>query len=158
MKHMWSEEELKAFIEEQGEGSVPLDDIVDSQGNKRFVEGNGNPTSISKLTINYNKWSLSGTHLMLVVAGVVNNDFITTKSSIISSFELPDYILDKINATFIDRKDTYFFSSELTQTTVPTILEKDANSNLLNIIIIDEKSLYQFNTFRIIFDLIIDTE
>ncbi len=84
----------------QGGGGATLDDIVDSAGNKRFIEGNLNFVlpEVYPLTNVYSKWSLSGTHLMIV--GVLANNTensITIASNInIFELELPDYIMSKI--------------------------------------------------------------
>ena len=95
-------EELLKYLEAYKEahpdptqgGGATLDDIVDSKGNKRFIEGEGTPATITGMTITYNKWSLSGTHLMLVLAGTFDNDVSATATLV--SFELPEWILNKI--------------------------------------------------------------
>ena len=48
-----------------------LNEIVDSQGRLRFVEGNLRTDEYEGFTYLYAKWSLSGTHLMLVLAGKI---------------------------------------------------------------------------------------
>lgn len=75
-----------------------MENIVDADGNKRFIEGEStldNPPS--GFTITYAKWSLSGTHLMIVIAGSIANGT-TLPGGNTGLFEcvLPKYVLDKI--------------------------------------------------------------
>ena len=94
-------EELLKYLEAYKEahpdptqgGGATLDDIVDSQGNKRFIEGNLEKGS-STATITYNKWSLSGTHLMIVIAGTISSNLETYHN--IAHGTLPTYINSKI--------------------------------------------------------------
>lgn len=99
MKHMWSEEEIQELIEEQGgsggSGSSTLDDIVDSKGNKRFIEGEGINSTNPNITTIYNRWSLSGTHLMCVLVFKIGNANIN-KNEIFSKYILPEFIRNKI--------------------------------------------------------------
>ena len=74
-----------------------LENIVDADGHKRFVEGNGNPVNMAGVTITYNKWSLSGTHLMFVIAGNVASG---TSLAFGCDFTLPKWIHDKIYPVF----------------------------------------------------------
>ena len=121
MKHMWSEEELQTLIEEQGgsggSGST-LDDIVDSNGNKRFVEGVLPVIPIEGLTYLYNKWSLSGTHLMIVLlfANYTNSD-VNVSNQTLFSIAFPDYIENKIISTTdgVILKDRFFDFTNDTQ-------------------------------------------
>ena len=73
-----------------------MENIVDSQGNKRFVEGEGT-NSPNTINITYNKWSLSGSHLMLVIAGnIENGTSIASATHLMEYNNLPKYIIDKI--------------------------------------------------------------
>lgn len=75
-------------------GGATLDDIVDSAGNKRFVEGNGTPDT-TNITSSYCKWSLSGTHLMVVLAGKYISGSVADKT-VLAQYEVPSFILNKI--------------------------------------------------------------
>lgn len=70
-KRMVSEDSIKK-LENLLEG-VAFEDIVDKNGNPRFIEGTITPETISGITFTYCKWSLSGTHLMIVLAGTCKN-------------------------------------------------------------------------------------
>lgn len=77
-----------------------LESIVDSDGNKRFVEGNFSVENIEGITWTYHKWSLSGTHLMIVLEGRNNTDTTITFEGNEIFGNLQDstlsYIYDKI--------------------------------------------------------------
>lgn len=73
-----------------------LEDIIDKDGNKRFIEGELNINNeFIGLNILYNKWSLSGTHLIFVLAGYVEsgNDI---SRNVLGGVTLPEFIRDKI--------------------------------------------------------------
>ena len=89
MKHMWSEEEIQAFKKD-------ISNLVDSKGNPRFVEGEGTPATIEGFTSTYCKWSLSGTHLMIMLAGTFANASVLPVNTRIATFSIPKFIHDKI--------------------------------------------------------------
>ncbi len=76
-------------------GGATLDDIVDSQGNKRFIEGEGVNSTNPNITTLYNRWSLSGTHLMCVVVFKIGSTNIPNLE-ILSKYVLPEFIMNKI--------------------------------------------------------------
>lgn len=83
-----------------GSGGSTLENIVDSQGNKRFVSGamTFDPNSVYILTeMIYSKWSLSGTHIMFVgIIQAKNNQQNFLYGNPIFSATLPEYINNKI--------------------------------------------------------------
>ena len=101
MKHMWSEEELQALIEEQGgsgggSGGSTLNDIVDSKGNKRFIEGNGiaSTEDVAGMTASSTKWVLNGSDLIIEFAGSFSQDVIGQTQ--LAIYEMPEWIANKI--------------------------------------------------------------
>ena len=166
MKHMWSEEELQTLIEEQGgsagSGGSTLDDIVDSKGNKRFIEGSGTPITQEKWNSSYCKWSLSGTHLMCVFAGSVQNNASLVNNQVLAEFPLPEYILNKIfpvfGGNYLDKRSFSFFKSTGAITYQTLFVEKTQTGiRIIN----KETDQYNFIAdyyFRLQIDLLIDTE
>ena len=71
-----------------------MSSIVDSDGHKRFVTGDISAQTISGVTFTYAKWSLSGTHLMFVLAG--NTSITISASTLLANITLPGYIYNKI--------------------------------------------------------------
>ena len=163
MKHMWSEEEIQSLIEDKGgsggSGGSTLDDIVDSKGNKRFVDGEMtfNPNNAYIFTeMIYSKWSLSGTHIMFVgIIKAKSNEQNFTFGSPIFSVTLPDYINDKIVEVSSSnrivlvanglRADGEPFSCQLRKTDT-------------GVSIVSNQKLPSLTLTRIQFDLLIDSE
>lgn len=83
----------------KGEGAgLNISTLTDSKGNPRFVEGNGviNESLPSGVEISYCKWSLSGTHLMLVIAGTIADTTAISNNTLLAEFIIPSFIADKI--------------------------------------------------------------
>lgn len=145
-----------------GGSSTPLlEDIVDSAGNKRFVEGEATPETISGFTFSYNKWSLSGTHLMMVCAGTVDSANLISGLTICTYENIPDYIMNKIvalwfNGTTVDVKTVYFRSLEDSSGTSVNIRLVKENNNLY-VKCYASQAITNVG-FRIQFDLLIDAD
>ena len=71
-----------------------IEQIVDADGHNRFIDDNVQTGVITDVTFNYAKWSLSGTHLMIVIAG--NTTASIPKYTLLASVNLPQWIKDKI--------------------------------------------------------------
>lgn len=135
-----------------------MENIIDNEGNKRFIEINGEYDEITGVSISYCKASLSGTHLMLVTAGTIANGTAVSGFPLIGNFELPDYIMDRIvplYSTNVDVKTINLFSSGGSSQSVNGILYKDG-SNLK--IAIGNITLTDDRNFRVQFDLLIDAD
>ena len=95
-----------------------FENITDSHGNKRFVEGNITMNTIEGVTQTYGKWSLSGTHLMLaLVFTTVANTALSTTTTL-ARIELPQFILDKI----IPLENTQYVSHKTFEMIIPNAL------------------------------------
>ena len=138
-----------------------MSNIVDSHGNKRFVEGNGTvATPVEGLTITYNKWSLSGSHIMFVLAGTFANATELAVNTDLVSFTLPTWILNKIIPiwanNYIENKSVPIYADDWTSQSISLVLIKAGNK-----IFIRSTSAVKFTAdrnFRIQFDLLIDSE
>ena len=140
--------------------AVTLNNIVDSKGNPRFVEGEGTPATITGFTATQCKWSLSGTHLMLVLAGSVANGTTINDGVILATFNLPDFIFNKIATVwanlYIEMKQVSMYSSSWTTQALMTTMRK---SSVLQIIKSGgSTSLTDNRNFRLQFDILIDSE
>ena len=147
---MWSEEEIQTLIPKAGSS---LDDIVDSKGNKRFVEGEG-VSSLEGMTVKYNKWSLSGTHLMFVLS------FVTTGTieqySILMAYNLPDYIRDKIVA--VSFNDLICTKNEISMDVYNDQKKFEINKVDNEIRLDTFSNINPGREFRVQIDLLIDSE
>ena len=79
--------------------NYPLNQIKDNQDRNRFIEGQINvKPSISGITKTFGKWSLSGTHLLIVFAGRLSaNTPISDSTELVSCIDLPQWIYNKIS-------------------------------------------------------------
>lgn len=136
-----------------------LSSIVDNQGNPRFVEGDIT-TSLEGVTLTYAKWSLSGTHLLIVLGGEIANGTEFTATSVWAELNLPQWIKDKIIplvTIYVDIKSSTIFSEDYaTSQNVSCRLIKTTN----DIIQVRSGSFTASDdrVFRFNFDLLIDTD
>ena len=145
----------------KGEGSgLNISTLTDSNGNPRFVEGEGILDSAlpEGVTISYCKWSLSGTHLMLVIAGTVADT--TAFSNVnVCTFNIPKFALDKIYPVFLSKieyKDFRAYASDYSNQQITFSLAKQTNN-----LVVRKEGATTFTAergFRCQFDLLIDTE
>lgn len=141
--------------------NLEMSNIVDSHGNKRFVEFNGvADTNLPEgFTITYNKASLSGTHLMLVLAGTIDNGVEIPTNQSFTTFNLPSYIANKIVpvwAIYIERKTIELIADSWSSQNLGLTLLK--SNNTLRIYSPGTLTLTDTRHFRIQFDLLIDSE
>ena len=145
----------------KGVYGASLESIVDKDGNPRFVEGDITMETITGVTQTYGKWSLSGSHLMIVLCGTFANGstFPVGKRATIN---LPDYIESKIvslkgtKSGYIDYKNVPAYNNSLQSQLLNMALMFSNNdliiANNTAVTLTDERS------FRIQFDLLIDDE
>lgn len=148
-------------ITESGSTSAPtMENIKDLAGRLRFIEGNGtiiNPTEDFNIT--QNKWSLSGTHLMVVLAGTIGNN-VTYTGGYFTSFDMPQWILDKIyivvNSIVELKQITLWNTGDLSdRDTVECSIDKvDGKIKLA----FGNFTTDSIKSFRVQFDLLIDVE
>lgn len=74
-------------------GDTALETIKDSEEHFRFVEGDITIETITGVTQTYGKWSLSGTHLMIVLAGELTAEI---SSVTLATITLPEWVVNKI--------------------------------------------------------------
>lgn len=136
-----------------------FENITDANDNLRFVEGEIATKSLSNVTFSYNKWSLSGTHLMIVLAGKINASSILGTTEF-ATLNLPSWITNKITKGF--GSGVVDLVSSLTDTSTP-FAKTDGrfqllknNDNTLSIYIVGHQSTTNEQYFRCQFDLIID--
>ena len=128
----------------------------DEAGHQRFIEGDITFNEIEGLTQTYGKWSLSGSHLLIVIAGSIANET-AISGTIISSIDLPAWIKDKLVPIYgqaIVRQTDYAYSSDgATNQSVLNVLGKSGANIYVGSYITATADRY----FRYQFDLLIDT-
>lgn len=138
-----------------------MENIVDSAGNKRFIEFDGTTDPTQGLNGVYVKASLSGTHLMFVCAGNMENGTALTAYSKLFEFTVPDYIYNKIVpvwGSYIEAKGFVIRDEDGgNTTTIQTALYKAIN-NKIQVWTLSTMTLTSLKVFRFQFDLLIDSE
>ena len=141
---------------------VLMENVVDADGHSRFVEDNMTTPTTTGLNITYAKWSLSGTHLMLVVAGSIDAGTGISASQIAETDNLPAWVLAKIYPSFtsyIEYKGCKLYDTTTGQATEVNVFLRKPDVNKLTI----EHDTIVANPdhdvgFRFAFDLLIDAE
>lgn len=138
---------------------IICENFKDKNGNPRFVEGDMTTETISGVTFTYAKWSLSGSHLLIVLCGEIANGT-TLSTAYWATATLPDYIKNKISGVFatnyIEIKDTYAYYDSWESISVQNALVK--NGAGLRIQQIAGSTAASTAHFRIQYDLLIDME
>ena len=86
----------KIVVNGQEVNANQLEGILDKDGHARFIEGEGTPETISGVTVQYNKWSLSGSHLMIVLAFKIDANATLGTYAILEDIAIPEWIYNKI--------------------------------------------------------------
>ena len=140
-------------------GDVAMESIKDADGHKRFIEDDitldtNISTEISKV---YGKWSLSGSHLILVLCIDIDVVNLTSQTKL-CDIQLPSWILDKIIPLFsnvVDRQTFVAFSDDYSSQNNVVYLTKVSISISFMMNAINVTALKHC---RIEFDLLIDNE
>lgn len=134
--------------------------ITDRHGNPRFVEDDITMNTITGVTQTYGKWSLSGTHLMIVVCADVANGTTIPLTTYLCTINLPSYIKDKINpvySEYVERKEVPLYSEDHSTQTINVGLRKETNAIRIRTTL-SSITLTAKRSFRIQFDLLIDAD
>lgn len=134
--------------------------ITDSHGNPRFVEFDGIAGSVDGVTITYKKASLSGSHLMVVLAGSIANGTTFNNGQVFVEYNLPAYIMNKIIpvwGTNIEVKSVLAFAEDWSSQSLQCGFAKNSSAQLI-IFKAGNLTLTADRSFRIQFDLLIDAD
>lgn len=140
-------------------GDTEFENIRDSSSHKRFVEDNGTPLSKVGFSSVFCKWSLSGSHIMFVLAGNIDDEVLITGGSVLATFVLPSWIANKIYpifSSYIERKTISLTANDWTTQDMNVLLSKTGNN--IYISLVSNITLTAQRFFRVQFDLLIDNE
>ena len=162
MRRMYSKPQLLEAVEQEAEvnGLKAFENIVDKDGHKRFIEGTITPETISGFTFEYTRWSLSGSHLLIVVAGTIADATTIADNTRLCKITFPKWINDKIYDIFvpnIDIKTAILYGEDASSQTT-TARFRTINTTEKDIIIRNGLTTTAKRMFRIAFDLLIDNE
>lgn len=140
--------------------SPTMENIKDLAGRNRFIEGSAEGDDIEGVTYNYAKWSLSGSHLMFVVAGVITaGTTVSVNKSFMVANNLPQWIKDKIypiTGTYVGGATMWLSENGYAQSdTIPIYISK---STTVSATPSAGKTLTNNTYFRLVIDLLIDAE
>ena len=136
-----------------------FENIVDKDGHQRFIEGDITAETIEGITQTYGKWSLSGTHLLIVLALSISANTSLLASVKLADIDLPIWIKDKIIPLFNQYVVTHTDQAWSNGGTVNDFANYLTKSN--NIISIKLGANYSTNVDRFVrchFDLLIDDD
>ena len=140
-------------------GEINISNIIDDQGNKRFVEGDIEIEDITGVTQTYGKWSLSGTHLMIVICFDIANNTTISANDLLASFELPEWIFDKIvpiSGKIVSYNANNAWDSSYNSQAFNAFMKKETSG--IQIVKTGNTTLTSDKSVRLVFDLLIDTE
>ena len=158
-KRMWTDREIRSLATNSVENKENLkvfENIVDKDGHKRFLEGDIAIETITGVTKTYGKWSLSGTHLMIVICLELTDNI---SSVTLANLDIPKWIKDKIVAVagsnVTSSSFTAWSADTSTNVTFYGILKKSSN----DLYIVSSCNINAITRYtRIQYDLLIDDE
>lgn len=134
-----------------------LNNITDADGHNRFMQDDITLEEISGVTGVYCKWSLSGTHLQIVIAGEIAEGT-TLSSTKLCDIVLPSWILAKIypitGDVVVDQQFKAWGAEDYTTQDLGTDLTK--GSPLYLSVVASLSTTDKDRVFRINYDLLID--
>lgn len=136
-----------------------FEQIEDANNHTRFFDGAINTNPIEGITYTYARWSLSGSHLMLVIAGTAEAGAVINDSTDLGLAPMPQWVLDKIfpySGYAVDMKDLINRTSYYTQENLGliTLLKISGQLEIRNIS--GPHTFTNAGNFRVQFDLLID--
>lgn len=141
-----------------GISAVKLADIVDSQGNPRFINNHGIWASVPGMQGIKATWSLNGYNLMFEALGSFSTDISSSNNFTIISFNLPTWILNKISVPVGDKVDMITFKIVGTSggyTDIPLLIKKPTTDKI-SFMVVGSITPTEPKIFRIRYNLIID--
>ena len=163
MRRMYSKPQLLEAVEQEAEvnGLKAFENIVDKDGHKRFDKGeitltDNVPEGITKT---FGKWSLSGTHLLIVLCLECANGTVVNDNIILSNVSFPKWIWDKIvpiaNTVIAFGTYTAYDTSFQTQS-FNVRIAKTSTEGIIAMMKSGAVTLSSTKNVRITFDLYID--
>ena len=139
------------------------EDIKDKDGHARFIEGDIDiseylPAGVSKT---YGKWSLSGSHLLIVLGLELANATALTNGTYIATINLPSWIKEKIvplwGGVNINAVNFTCWADDWTSQTLRINLVK-TSGNDINLYAGGALTLTANRSVRVSYDLLIDND
>ena len=137
-----------------------FENIVDAQGNKRFIEGDIEIETKEGLSKDFGKWALSGSHLLIVLAFTIQSNITIGVEKLGELKNLPDWVKGKIIPLF----SRYVFANSVNGFTDAfgvlqggfSLYKQDSGE--IEIRSYNSITSNAITHFRVAFDLLIDNE
>ena len=162
MRRMYSKPQLLEAIQEESKinGIKVFEDIKDNAGHKRFYEEDFNIEEITGVSKAYCKWSLSGSHLLIVMAINIADTTALTDNQVLATLTFPEWIYNKLvgvvqNTLAYSAVPAY--ASNYTSQNFGARIQK-SGSNKLQILKNTNLTLTADRGVRVAFDFLIDNE
>ena len=132
-----------------------IEALVDSNGNQRFIVGDGTPANVSGMTIISSKWALNGSNLMFEIVGTFSQNL--SYNTDICSFTLPYWIVSTIPTPYLNIVDFIRFDAVYTNRAPATgFMQIYKNENTVTFANQDNVSIDALTVFKIRYNIIID--
>lgn len=166
MRRMYSENQLnKKAVEavqdsiDHGNIDIYFFNIKDENGHQRFIEGDIQTENIEGVDFTYAKWSLSGTHLMIVLAGSISENTTIARNQLLGTIPVPDWVKNKIyTIKGIGITWEEFTVIDATWGTQKSSILLQKNENLIQLVQDANLECETQTEFRYSFDLLIDSD
>ena len=159
MRRMFSKRQIEEIVKSN---KPTFENITDKGGNPRFVEGDITIKNITGVTKTYGKWSLSGTHLMIMLCIDITSLTSVSTGTTLADIELPTFINSKIlpstNNNAINRKSFYVFTTSGDSVTNMQCILKRKNASTISLQLMNTTSISISSHLMIQFDYLIDNE
>ena len=165
MRRMYSKPQLLEAVEEESKlnGIKVFEDIKDKDGHPRFIEGDIEllddvPSGVTK---KYGKWSLSGSHLLIVLSIDIASTTEIVSSVRLCTINLPKWIYDKLDplfSSFLVNANFYAYASNGSNQSFSTSLRKYDLPAGIQILLDNNVTLTADRNLRMNYDLLIDNE
>ena len=147
MKHMWSEEEIQV--------QTKIENLVDSKGRNRFIEGVGIPANVNGMTVASSKWTLNGNNLLFEILGTFSENL--SGNTDLWTFKLPGWIVSNITTPYLNLVDFIRFDAVYTDRAPATgFMQIYKNEDTVTFKNQDNVTIDALTVFKIRYNIIID--
>ena len=129
--------------------------LFDSNGNLRFIVGEGTPANVSGMTIISSKWALNGSNLLFEIIGTFSKNL--SANTDLCTFKLPEWIVSNIMTPYLNLVDFIRFDAVYTDNALATgFMQIYTYGDTVNFKNNDNVTINGLTFFKIRYNTIID--
>lgn len=129
--------------------------LFDSNGNFRFIVGDGTPANVSGMTVISSKWSLNGSNLMFEILGTFSKSL--NAGTDLCTFTLPNWLVSEIPTPYLNIIDFIRFDAVYTNRAPATgFIQIYKYENSIGFKNQDNVTIDALTVFKIRYNVIID--